>query len=84
MSKNQVTKYTGGQWIAKGAIVASGLEPDGEYAHKFCAPSAADARLIAAAPELAEALRAMFEHYENGTTSPILDAARAALAKAGV
>ena len=45
-----------------------------------------NARLIAAAPELAEALRAMLERYSDDERldSPLDEAARAALAKAGV
>lgn len=48
-----------------------------------------DARLIAAAPDLAEALNGLVDHYKSVNLQgvpavwPLFDAARAALAKAG-
>ena len=46
------------------------------------ATSEANARLIAAAPELLAALRDLAEHYSDDRYDPLWSAARAAIAKA--
>lgn len=88
-------KHTPGPWRYWPCKVDSTLTPPmydyvqfaSPIGHVFRAPiqllSEADARLIAAAPELLEALQALVKAHNDGLQPwPALDAANAAIAKA--
>ena len=87
MSKGQ--KHTPGPWIADGTTV---MTSDGIYLHVATTHFLTDrpeanARLIAAAPEMYEALKALVESLDweakrSGTTYAGHEDARAAIAKA--
>jgi hypothetical protein len=66
-------------WVA--ALYRSGTSPINEHSSEAEAEVAANARLIAAAPELLAALRVMLAHQMNDITAEC-DQARAAIAKA--
>jgi hypothetical protein len=90
-----MTKHTPGPWYAWN--IQLGPEGKGPYSFPLGRDSetaAANARLIAAAPEMLEALREMMNHYAPGTleqadwvfngnsqTDKVLRHARAVLAK---
>lgn len=88
-----MSKHTPGPWHTGGKLDAIVYAPDG-YAVAGCqtyhglrdeACTAANARLIAAAPELLEALDMMerhFSRYDDTHNNLVLEQARAAIAKA--
>ena len=89
-----MSKHTPGPWIVDpNPELPLGVIEDNENGMGICefprrrTPEAeANARLIAAAPEMAGALRSILESYSSDEINeqPILVAARAALAKAGL
>jgi hypothetical protein len=87
------TKHTPGPWAAAptdGGFAVYEDDGEGNGDHIQCIPGhprgEANARLIAAAPELLSALRDMVQReaylYPDSESNVILDAARAAIAKA--
>jgi len=96
---NAKTKHTAGPWIAEGTYVGDG-KPCGEFQslviadcesrHRQAKEQLANARLIAAAPELLEALRDLLGAASLSAArgvafsidSPGIVAARAAIARA--
>jgi len=88
-------EWTPGPWIAQPD--PHGTSDDwcigvGDQIDRVAVCSANDARLIAAAPELAEALSVIVDYlgstaefgYDPFAAEPLIESARAALAKAGV
>jgi hypothetical protein len=79
-----MSKHTPGPWTVaptdKRAVFT------GQHAKPIMAPNIADAQLIAAAPDMAEALRAVADKANMRSFLPValLDKINAALAKAGV
>lgn len=70
--------YTPGPWRQNGLFIEGGSRPDqricyayGAYTDCADAEAKANARLIAAAPELLEALREILAHVESDTTQLI-------------
>jgi len=86
------TKHTPGPWSDDGDYIrakAGNNRPDlMRIAEIFPvwseAEGAANAKLIAAAPDMAEALRLMLDVYGKDATGGVSDQARAALVKAGL
>ena len=77
------TKHTPGPWLSRHLCPALYRVCDEEGNTVADAEDAANARLIAAAPDLAAALADLLS-YAEGSGWPCLPAARAALAKAGL
>ena len=91
---DQKTKHTPGPWVwngkdmpfadvedARGNVIAGTHECDRHDAHQARAEERANARLIAAAPELLDALRLVLAH-DGALTGADWTAIRAAIAKA--
>lgn len=87
-----VRKYTPGPWTIAETVKTARIDgarlirpvdhKNYEYgATAILSTSEADARLIAAAPELLEALQAMLDDQRDASL-PVLEKARAAIAKA--
>jgi len=78
-----MSKFTKGPWGIKaeedGAYTQFYIEPNVATIFRQTAEGAANARLIAAAPEMYEALRPVAEHGE--ISAEIINRARAILAK---
>jgi len=98
MEAQEVSTFTPGPWTADGCVVETDHDPDvaltGDKARWVYDPIAdeavqrANARLIAAAPDLLEALMAIVHEVDQGEQLPyiasfILPKARVAIAKAG-
>lgn len=91
-----MSKHTPGPWWAQGSRVAADSRGNTQLAamlsplaRMYGPNSHGNARLIAAAPELLEALTWMVEIHDNwadkqGSLDWVLEKSRAALAKAGV
>lgn len=81
----KIEGFAGYKLIAKdGTHVADDGSADGEYGGWMNDPNEPNARLIAAAPELLEALEKIvaIEHYRHGYHPAWTDQARAVIAKA--
>jgi hypothetical protein len=80
-------QHTPGPWTTDGTAESGNLDivsPLGRVAMMDCDHdlTAIDAQLIAAAPDLIEALQGLLNALPSATTHPAIKAARAAIAKA--
>jgi hypothetical protein len=90
------TKHTPGPWLISERVKTARLDnalmvrPADHHNYEYgataiIATSEADARLVAAAPELLESLQQLIEWFDSDSKEPIeapLDVARAAISKA--
>ncbi len=77
-----MNKHTPGPWSEPGTFGATRFEVQGSNRRVAVVDTIEDARLIAAAPELLDALEGLLNALPSATTHPAIAQARAAIRKA--
>lgn len=77
-----MNKHTPGPWSEPGTFGATRFEVQGGNRRVAVVDTIEDARLIAAAPELLDALEGLLNALPSATTHPAIAQARAAIRKA--